>query len=179
VLGVSHVPTDHGMIAGSGDSSQNASEPIPIKPLCNFEHDNDNINGIDALPDQVAENVTGWVSGLQDEVGGDNVKMHWNNAVGDNSSLPPECILYFKGCTFEIMEFVLESPVAGVIGSQGQPTDKFLEGEFILCVACISKQQSSKNTHKKHHLVCPLSKDYHKAIQEKCLDEVEEQKKSK
>jgi len=94
--------------------------------------------------------------------------MHWDNAVGDDWSLPPECILYFEGYTFEeAMEFVLESLALGVIEYQGKPTDKFLEGEFIPCVACISKQQSSKYAHEKHHLVCPLSKDYHRAIQEK------------
>jgi len=60
MLGIIHVPTDHGMIAGSGDSSWNALEPFPVKPPLNFEDDNDNNNGKDALLDQVAEIVTGW-----------------------------------------------------------------------------------------------------------------------
>jgi len=111
VLGVNSVPTDHVMIAASGDSSQNASESFPVKPPLNFEHDND-----DNDPGEVSNNVTGWVSGLQSEVRG-GVEMHLDKAVGDNSSLPPEHILYYNDYTFEeVMEFVLETPEPGIIG---------------------------------------------------------------
>jgi len=77
--------------------------------------------------------------------------------------------LYYKGYTFEeVMEFVLECLADGIIGYQGPPTDKYLDDEFILCVACISKHQSSQNLHEKHHPVCLLSKDYHEAIKTLC-----------
>jgi len=73
VLGLSGVPTDHAMIAASGDSSWNASESFPVMPPLNFEHDDD-----DNDPGEVADNVTGWVSGLQGELRG-GVEMHPDN----------------------------------------------------------------------------------------------------
>jgi len=125
VLGVSSVLTDHAMIAASGDSSQNALEPFPVKPPLNFEDDNDDKNDINTHLGKVAGNVTGHVSGLQGEFEGEGVEMHLDNTVGDNSSLPPEHMLYDNGYTFEdVIEFLLECLVDGIIRYQGHPTDK-------------------------------------------------------
>jgi len=105
-MGDSHVPPDHGLIAGSGDSSQNAVDPFPVEPPLNFEDDDDDDNDTEAHPDLEVGNVTGWVAG-EEEVGREDDGMHWDNAVGDNLSLPLEHILYYNGYSFEeVMEFV-------------------------------------------------------------------------
>jgi len=60
--------------------------------------------------------VTGWVAG-EEEVGGEDDGMHWDNAVGVNLSLPPEHTLYYNDYTFkEVIKFVLETPADSIIG---------------------------------------------------------------
>jgi len=160
----------------ASDSSRNAADPFPVDPPLNFEDDNDNDddNDTEPIPDLGVGDVTGQVAG-EEEVGGEDV-------FGNNLSLPLECILYYNDYTFEeVMEFILETLADGVIGYQGHPTDKFLDGEFILGVACISKNQSGQSLCEKHHPVCPLSKDYHKVLYENFSEEakVKETRKEK
>jgi len=92
-MGGSHVPPDdHGYIAGSGNSSQNAAKPFPVAPPLNLEEEDDDDNDQEAHLELEAGNVTGWIAGddLQDEAGGEDDGTHPNNAVGNNSSLPPK-----------------------------------------------------------------------------------------
>jgi len=58
-MGGSCVPPDHGLNAGSGDSSQNVADPFLVEPPLNFEDDHDDDNDTESHLDLRVGNVTG------------------------------------------------------------------------------------------------------------------------